>query len=90
MAKVAALEARVEASERHDALFTKVLELEKKLEVATTAVSSYVDPAAIPTLPSGPYQSNRVSALENHIVSIDQKLDRLAGSLDKIATLLSP
>lgn len=89
LAKVAALEARLEASERHDALLTKILELEKKLEVTTAAVSSPVDPAAASTLSTGPLQSEKVSALENHIVSIDQKLDRLAGSLDKIAVLLS-
>ncbi|KAF8926982.1 hypothetical protein BGZ47_002428 [Haplosporangium gracile] len=89
LAKVAALEARLEASERHDALLTKILELEKKLEGTATTVSSRADPAAVTTLSTGPFQSERVSALENHIVSIDQKLDRLAGSLDKIAVLLS-
>jgi hypothetical protein len=90
LAKVAALEARLEASERHDALLTKILELEKKLEMTTTTtVSSCMDPGAASTPLTGPLQSERVSALENHIVSIDQKLDRLAGSLDKIATLLS-
>ncbi|KAF9549938.1 hypothetical protein EC957_001998 [Mortierella hygrophila] len=89
LAKVTALEARLEASERRDALLTKILELEKKLEGTTATVSSRADPAAASTLSAGPFQSERVSALETHIVSIDQKLDRLAGSLDKIATLLS-
>ncbi|KAF9905321.1 hypothetical protein EC991_001743 [Linnemannia zychae] len=88
LAKVAALEARLEASERHDALLTKVLELEKKLEGTTATISSRVDLTTTSTL-SGQVQSEKVSALENHIVSIDQKLDRLASSLDKIATLLS-
>ncbi|KAF9134656.1 hypothetical protein BGW39_006245 [Mortierella sp. 14UC] len=89
LAKVAALEARLEASERHDALLTKVLELEKKLEGTTATVSSRVDPADASTLSTVPFQPERVCALENHIVSIDQKLDRLADSLDKIASLLS-
>lgn len=89
LAKVAALEARLEASERRDALLTKILELEKRLEGATATVSSGVNPTAASTLSAGPIQPERVSALENHIASIDQKLDRLAGSLDKIATLLS-
>ncbi|KAG0379427.1 hypothetical protein BGX24_000450 [Mortierella sp. AD032] len=91
MAKVAALEVRLEESERRDALLTRILELEKKLEGTTATVSSLVNPAtAASTLSTtGPFQSERVSALENHIVSIDQKLDQLAGSLDKIATLLS-
>ncbi|KAG0333339.1 hypothetical protein BG000_009242 [Podila horticola] len=90
LAKIASLEARLEASERHDALLSKVLELEKKLEAATTVSSPCVDPATVYTPSSAPCQTERVSVLENHIVSIDQKLDRLAGSLDKIATLLSP
>ncbi|KAG0274765.1 hypothetical protein BGZ95_009490 [Linnemannia exigua] len=89
LTKVAALEARLEASERRDALLTKILDLEKKLEGTTATVSSLLNPAGASTLSTGPFQSERVSALENHIVSIDQKLDRLAGSLDKIATLLS-
>lgn len=89
LAKVAALEARLEASERRDALLTKILELEKKLEGSTATISSGLNPAAASTLLIGPVQPERVSALENHIASIDQKLDRLAGSLDKIATLLS-
>ncbi|KAF9154352.1 hypothetical protein BG015_001195 [Linnemannia schmuckeri] len=89
LAKVVALEARLEASERHDALLTKILELEKRLEGTTVTVSSRIDPTVASTLSTGPVQSERVSVLENHIVSIDQKLDRLAGSLDKIATLLS-
>lgn len=90
LAKIASLEARLEASERHDTLLFKILELEKKLEVATTISSARVDPAAAYNLSTGPYQTARVSMLETHIESIDQKLDRLAGSMDKIATLLSP
>ncbi|KAK5805700.1 hypothetical protein F5H01DRAFT_354283 [Linnemannia elongata] len=90
LAKIGALEARLEASERRDVLFTKVIELEKKLEGTTATISSLVNPAAAsPLSTAGSFQAERVSVLENHIVSIDQKLDRLAGSLDKIATLLS-
>ncbi|ORZ22689.1 hypothetical protein BCR41DRAFT_369040 [Lobosporangium transversale] len=89
-AKVAALEARLEAAERHDALMTKILALEKRLDAA----------AAAPATPSEP---DRVSVLENRLASMDQKLDsmninlrlldgnasRLAMSLEKIANLLS-
>ncbi|KAF9376345.1 hypothetical protein CPC16_000231 [Podila verticillata] len=88
-AKVAALEARLEASERHDALLSKILELEKKLEETSATASSRINNVPAFTLSTGPSQSERVSVLESHIVSIDQKLDRLASSMEKIATLLS-
>ncbi|KAF9922951.1 hypothetical protein FBU30_006912 [Linnemannia zychae] len=79
LTRIASLEARLEASERHNALIAKILELEKKLDAVTVSSPSRVD--------STP--SERASSFETHIISIDQKLDRLAGSLEKIATLLS-
>jgi hypothetical protein len=91
--KIAALEARLEASERQDALMTKILALEKKLEATTTAAPASGSPSA----------DSRLSVLENRLASMDQKLDsmninlrlldgnasRLALSLEKIATTLS-
>ncbi|KAF9104189.1 hypothetical protein BGX27_010207 [Mortierella sp. AM989] len=99
-AKIAALEARLEASERQDALMTKILSLEKKLEASTTTAPAAVAVAATAAAAS---QVDRVSVLENRLASMDQKLDsmninlrlldgnasRLAVSLEKIATLLA-
>ncbi|KAF8952009.1 hypothetical protein BGZ46_003698, partial [Entomortierella lignicola] len=94
-AKIAALEARLEASERQDALLTKILELEKKLE-ASTNVKVASDAAAVS-------HTDRISVIENRLASMDQKLDsmntslilldgnasRIAKSLEKIAAVLS-
>ncbi|KAI1288891.1 hypothetical protein EDD11_009565 [Mortierella claussenii] len=104
LAKIAALEARLEASERHDALVSKVLALEQKLEENGQALSTVA--AALPSMPAAagqPQSADRVSVLERRLESMDQKLDamninlrlldgnasRMAMSLDKIANVLT-
>lgn len=92
--KIASLEARLEASERQEALMSKILALEKKLETVTPTNTGS----------SGGNTSNeRLSALESRLASMDQKMDsmninlrlldgnasRLASSLEKIASLLT-
>ncbi|KAF9399221.1 hypothetical protein BGX21_006616 [Mortierella sp. AD011] len=91
--KIAALEARIEVSERHEALMAKILALEKKLEAKEVVPASAVASQGV----------DRVSVLENRLASMDQKMDtmninlrlldgnvsRLANSLEKIASILS-
>ncbi|KAG0235855.1 hypothetical protein BGW41_000647 [Actinomortierella wolfii] len=90
LARMAALEARLDASERQNALLSKMLELEAKLEKVTTCACTCKEPVAASTLSTEEATPQRVSALESHVISIDQRLDRLACSLEKIVDLLTP